>query len=59
MPATNYDYWSRKIARNAARDKKVTKELKSQGWKVIRIWEYDVKRNFEKSIQRILDAIGK
>ena len=48
-----------KIAGNVARDRKVTKELKSQGWKVIRIWEYDVKHNFEKSIQKIVDAISK
>jgi len=59
MPATNYDYWSEKIAGNVARDKKVTKELKLQGWKVIRIWEYYIKHNFEKSIRKILDAIGK
>jgi DNA mismatch endonuclease, patch repair protein len=59
MPATNYDYWSEKIVGNVARDRKLTKELKSQGWKVIRIWEYDVKHNFEKSIQKIVDAISK
>ena len=57
MPVTNYDYWSKKIGNNVARDRKVTKELRSQGWKVIRIWEYDIKHNFEKSIQRILKAI--
>jgi DNA mismatch endonuclease (patch repair protein) len=54
MPITNYEYWSEKIAGNVARDKKVTKELKSQRWKVIRIWEYDVKHNFDKSIQKIV-----
>ncbi len=59
MPVTNYEYWNEKIAENVARDKKVTKELKSQGWKVIRLWEYDVKNNFEKSIQKIVDAISK
>jgi len=42
-----------------ARDKKVTKELKSLGWKVIRVWEYDVKHNFDKSIQKIVDALDK
>lgn len=58
MPVTNYDYWNKKIARNVERDKKITKELKLQGWKVIRIWEYDVKHNFERSIQKIVDAIS-
>ncbi|NLF40496.1 DNA mismatch endonuclease Vsr [bacterium] len=39
MPKTHRDYWQRKIARNVARDKRVTKALQVKGWKVIRIWE--------------------
>jgi DNA mismatch endonuclease (patch repair protein) len=58
MPVTNYEYWSNKIARNKQRDKQVTNELRSKGWKVIRLWEYDIKHNFEKSIQKILAAIN-
>ena len=59
MPATNYEYWSNKISRNKERDKQVTKELRSNGWKVIRLWEYDIKHKFEKSIRIILRAIDK
>ena len=59
MPATNFEYWSNKIARNKKRDKQVTKELRSKGWTVIRLWEYDVKHNFEKSIKIILRTIDK
>ncbi|MHB8777219.1 MAG: very short patch repair endonuclease [Anaerolineales bacterium] len=59
MPMTNYKYWFKKITRNKERDKQVTRELRSKGWKVIRLWEYDIKNNFEKSIKTILVAIGK
>ena len=59
MPVTNYEYWSEKIAHNKIRDKQVTKELRLKGWKVIRLWEYDIKHNFEKSIRTVLRAIGK
>jgi len=59
MPVTNYEYWSRKIARNKERDKQVTKELCSKGWKVIRLWEYDIKYNFERCIKIILKAVDK
>ena len=45
--------------RNKERDKQVTKELRLKGWKVIRLWEYDIKHNLEKSIKTILVAIGK
>src|SRR5262249_46138637 len=40
IPGSNSGYWSQKISRNRARDRRVTKELKSAGWKVLRIWEH-------------------
>lgn len=43
MPATNRDYWERKIGRNVERDKRVQGELESIGWKVIRIWEHEMR----------------
>ncbi len=57
MPKTNTDYWQQKISRNKERDIQVTEELKSQGWNVIRLWEHDIKKSFEDSIQKILAAL--
>lgn len=57
MPKSNIEYWKNKIDRNRKRDKLVNHELKKQGWKVIRLWEYEIKQNFEKSIKRIVDVI--
>jgi len=59
MPKSNIDYWKNKIERNRKRDKLVNRELKKQGWRVIRIWEYDIKHNPEKSLRKILDVIDK
>mgnify|MGYP000228347280 CR=1 FL=1 len=59
MPKTNTEYWSRKIQRNRARDEFVNDELKKKGWTVIRLWEYDIKHNFDQSLEVILRAIGK
>lgn len=39
MPQSNRAYWERKIARNVARDRLVTRTLREKGWKVVRIWE--------------------
>ena len=39
MPQANRAYWERKIARNVARDRHVTRTLREKGWKVLRIWE--------------------
>lgn len=59
MPKTNPEYWSQKIAGNRKRDEQVNKELSDKGWVVIRLWEYDIKHNFEQSLDVILKAIGK
>jgi DNA mismatch endonuclease (patch repair protein) len=57
MPKSNIKYWKGKIARNKKRDKEVNRLLKREGWKVIRIWEYDIKKNINKCINRILRHI--
>ena len=38
MPLGNREYWQRKIARNIARDRRVTRLLRRRGWRVLRIW---------------------
>lgn len=58
MPQSNRRYWKEKIQRNKERDSEVNKKLKKEGWKVIRIWEYDVKRNVDYCIRRILKAVN-
>lgn len=42
-PAQNSDYWQAKIARNVGRDKRVTMELEGKGWRVLRVWECEMK----------------
>ena len=44
IPATNKEYWVNKIERNRKRDREVSKYYKKIGWKVIRIWEHDLKQ---------------
>ncbi len=57
MPKSNVEYWRPKIERNKLRDKEVNRKLRKMGWKVLRIWEFDVKRNFKRVIKRILRAL--
>lgn len=57
MPKTNVEYWETKIENNKKRDRKVNRELKKQGWIVVRIWEYDIKHNLNKCINKILKKI--
>lgn len=57
MPQTNIKYWKGKIERNRQRDKTVNRNLRKDGWTVIRLWEYDVKNRFDKCIRKILDEL--
>jgi len=59
MPKTNVDYWREKIKRNKNRDKKVNSLLKKEGWKVIRLWEEDIKKNTDRCLNKILHAYYK
>lgn len=53
MPKSNLSYWQPKLVRNAARDKVNTMALKKAGWKVLIIWEHDVKAgNLESHLKR-------
>jgi DNA mismatch endonuclease, patch repair protein len=38
-PKSNQLYWTEKLRRNASRDVEHEKELSSQGWKVLTVWE--------------------
>jgi len=52
-------YWLAKIKRNIERDKQVGKELKKSGWRVLRFWEHDIKKNSAKIIARIGEILQK
>lgn len=44
IPKQNTAYWDKKRQRNIDRDKKVTKDLETKGWIVLRFWECDIKK---------------
>ena len=47
IPVGNHAFWKKKFAANKARDRRVNRELRKLGWRVIRIWEHDLaKRNW-------------
>lgn len=56
-PKTNRSYWLPKIARNKQRDKKVNRELCRNGWKVVRIWEHDIKKDAQKCLNKIIGVL--
>lgn len=57
MPETRREFWKVKIARNKKRDEEVTRHYKDKGWTVIRIWEHEIKKNFDKKVNKILNKL--
>jgi len=51
---SNKEYWVNKIERNIRRDRRNNLLLQKLGWTVIRIWEHQLKRNLDHSVDRIL-----
>lgn len=45
LPASNREYWRRKITRNVKRDHVNSVKLEAAGWQVVRIWEHQMRKN--------------
>ena len=58
MPKSNCEYWKEKINGNRQRDKTVNRQLRRDGWKVIRIWEHQVKNNQMKITEKIKKVLA-
>lgn len=52
IPKSNRAFWTRKIFGNIERDKKVFRLLCKLGWKVLRIWEHEL-RDEERVLKRV------
>ena len=44
LPETNREYWERKIKRNVALAKSTNRQLRADGWTVIRVWGHQMYR---------------
>ena len=56
-PKTNRKFWDKKREENMARDKRVARQLRCQGWKVIRIWQHSLKKSPDACLNRIRRAL--
>jgi DNA mismatch endonuclease (patch repair protein) len=56
LPSTRKNYWLPKIERNKQRDKEVNRNYKKEGWKVIRVWEHQLKSS-DKIIKKISEEL--
>lgn len=50
--------WEEKILSNRRRDRRVNAALKKQGWRVVRLWDLDLRRRPEKQISRVVALLS-
>ena len=43
IPKSNTAFWKKKLAANRARDLLVKRTLRKEGWRVLRIWEHELR----------------
>lgn len=57
-PAVNTEFWDKKITGNMLRDKKVNTYYLMNNWNILRIWEHQLKNDFENTIDEITNFIN-
>lgn len=63
VPRQNQEFWASKLAKNRDRDRLVNRYLRASGWKVIRLWEHELrprhveKKAFAKKIDDIASVV--
>jgi len=58
LPETNREYWQLKIERNKVRDLKTTAYYLTNGWHLQRIWEHELKQDFQGVMRKITAFIN-
>ncbi|WP_256366240.1 very short patch repair endonuclease [Rummeliibacillus stabekisii] len=57
VPKSNEAYWGKKLERNQNRDIEVTKYYNENGWRILRIWEHEIKEDLNSVLDKIVDTI--
>jgi DNA mismatch endonuclease (patch repair protein) len=57
MPVNNRIFWQRKLSNNKARDRLVSRMLRKDGWRVVRIWEHDLAKRRAACVKKIEIAL--
>jgi DNA mismatch endonuclease (patch repair protein) len=56
-PKSRIGFWNKKIKDNLIRDKEVNKSLKKNGWKILRVWEHELREKPNKVCQKIIKQL--
>ena len=56
-PKTRTDFWMEKFNRNVENDRKHKEQLEADGWKVVTLWECDINKRFNETIDNLISFL--
>lgn len=56
-PGSRTEFWIRKFQGTVARDARKAAELEAAGWKVITVWECELKKDSENVLRRVVKQL--
>jgi DNA mismatch endonuclease (patch repair protein) len=51
-------FWREKIRKNRERDQKNFRKLRRTGWRVIRIWQHEIKKDIASCVARVISLVN-
>lgn len=57
-PKANAEFWQQKLDRNKERDNAVEVALASAGWKVLTVWEHELRKDVDAAAHRVARQIA-
>ena len=58
IPKTKKKYWKEKLLKNVERDEQKQRACENLGWKVIVVWECEIKKELPKTIEKIRNILA-
>lgn len=58
QPSTNQAFWSKKLEANVIRDRLVSRTLRKNGWRVVRVWQHELSKGNEARLVARLKRLG-
>ncbi|MBY0357965.1 MAG: very short patch repair endonuclease [Candidatus Obscuribacterales bacterium] len=58
LPKSRRNYWRKKLERNVQRDRECARRLRRQGWRVMTVWEHELKSSAPSIIAKIKQLVS-
>lgn len=58
LPKSNTQWWKEKFEKNVLRDERKVQELEDAGWKVLIVWECEVKKDLENVVKNVAELLS-